>query len=242
MKRVLLGLAIVLLALGGGAAHRLWDEISRSISEDPLVWEDAIRAFEQADREQPPPEAPVVFVGSSSIRLWDSLAEDMAPLVTLRRGVGGAKVGDVLHYADRLVTRYRPRAVVIFVGTNDMGAALGNVPKTPEEVLALTRALLEKIRASQPDVPVYWLAVKPTTTDPTRWQRGQLLNRLVADWAAGERGLHFVDANRRLLTAEGAADPRYLMWDGIHLNDAGYAVWAPPIRERLLRDLASEPR
>lgn len=242
MKRVLPGLAVVLLALGGTAAYRLGDEISRSISEDPLVWEDAFRAFEQEDREHPPPEAPVVFVGSSSIRLWDSLAEDMAPLVTLRRGFGGAKAGDVLHYADRLVTRYRSRAVVIFVGSNDLGAALGNVPKTPEVVLALTRELVGRIRASQPGVPIYWLAVKPTTTDPTRWQRGEVLNRLVADWAAGEPGLNFIDANRQLLSAEGAADPRYLMWDGIHLNDAGYAVWAPPIRERLLRDLGSEPR
>ncbi len=239
MRRVLLVLGLCLLALGGFVGFRAWQEISRSISEDPLVWEPAIRAFEEEDRARPPPAAPIVFVGSSSIRLWDTLAEDMAPLVTLGRGFGGAKIADVTHYVDRIVTPYRPRAVVIFVGSNDLGAGLGNVPKTPERALALTRELVAKIRAGVPGVPVYWLAVKPTSTDLTRWERAQVLNRLVAEWAGGEPGVHFVDANAELVAADGSAEGRYLMLDGIHLNDAGYAVWAPPIRERLLADLGA---
>jgi lysophospholipase L1-like esterase len=239
VKRVFLGILAVLGVAIAAAGGRLWGELSRSVSEDPAVWEDAVLAFEAEDAESPPPADPIVFVGSSSIRLWDTLAEDMAPLVTLRRGFGGAKVGDVIHYADRLVTRYRPRAVVVFVGTNDLGAAFGNVPKPAEQVLALTRQLAEKLRAGTPGVPVYWLAVKPTTSDPTRWERGQVLNRLVEEWAAGEPGVHFLDANEDLFAADGAADRGLLMWDGIHLNDAGYAAWAPPIRERLLADLGA---
>lgn len=237
MKRIFGVAALALFALVAVFGYRLWDEISRSISEDPLVWEGAVRAFEERDRAEPPPEAPIVFVGSSSIRLWDDLAEHMAPLVVLRRGVGGAKVGDVLHYADRLVSRYEPRAVAIFVGTNDLGSALGNVPKTPERVLELTRELVARLRAAQPGLPVYWLAVKPTTRDPSRWERGRVLNERVAAWAAGEPGVHYVDANAGLMDAAGGADPSLLMLDGIHLNDAGYAVWAAPIRARLLADL-----
>lgn len=242
MKRVLLVVAVGILALGGTVGTRAWVEISRSISEDPLVWEPAIRAFEEQDRQVPPPASPVVFVGSSSIRLWDTLAEDMAPLVTLRRGFGGAKVGDVTHFADRIVSRYRPRAVVIFVGANDMGSALGNVPKTPERLLELTRELVARLRAADAALPIYWLAIKPTTTDASRWKRGRVLNGLVAAWAETEPGVHFVDANAELFGKEGAADGSKLMIDGIHLNDAGYAVWAPPIRERLLADLGGEAR
>ena len=237
MKRVLIVIVLGILAFGGYVGYRLWDSLSRVVSEDPTVWEHAIEAFEREDREQPPPESPVLFVGSSSIRFWDTLADDMAPLVTLRRGFGGSKVGDVIYYADRIVTKYSPRAIVIFVGSNDLGAGFGNVPKTPEEVLRLTRDLVSKIRTSQPDVPIYWLAVKPTSRDPIRWERGQVVNRLVAEWAAGEPGLHFVDANEKLVAPDGSAEGSFLMFDGIHLNDAGYAVWAPPIHERLLSDL-----
>ena len=237
MKRVLIVVVLGILALGGYAGYWLWDTISRVVSEDPTVWEHAIQAFEREDREQPPPESPVLFVGSSSIRFWDSLADDMAPLVTLRRGLGGYKVGDVIYYADRIIATYDPRAIVIFVGSNDLGAGFGNVPKTPEEALRLTRDLVSKIRASQPDVPIYWLAVKPTSRDPIRWERGQVLNRRVAEWAASEPGLHFVDANERLVAPDGSADARYLMFDGIHLNDEGYGGWAPPIRQRLVSDV-----
>lgn len=242
MKRALVGVVAVVLVLCGAAGYRLWGEISRSLSEDPLVWEETIAAFEREDREQPPPEAPILFVGSSSIRLWDSLAEDMTPMVTLNRGFGGSKVGDVLHYADRIITRYRPRAVILYVGSNDLGAALGNVPKTPEAVLELTRELAARIRKAQPVARIYWLATKPTTTDPTRWERGQELNRLVAKWAAGELGVRFFDANAGLLNEQGGADPSFLTFDGIHLNDAGYAVWGATIRERLLADLGYHAR
>jgi len=239
VKRVAIVLGVSVLAFAGYAGFRLWDGIWRSISEDPQVWESAIEAFEREDRERPPPEAPVLFVGSSSIRFWDSLAEDMAPLVTLRRGFGGSKVADVAHYADRIITVYQPRAVVIFVGSNDLGAAVGNVSKTPEQVLELTRGLVAKIRAGQSEVPIYWLAVKPTTTDPTRWERGKVLNRLVAAWAVQEPGVHFVDANEELLKADGSANGDTLTLDGIHLNDAGYAAWSRPIRARLHGDLGT---
>jgi hypothetical protein len=45
-------------------------------AEDFAKWEKEISAFEQQDRENPPPKNAIVFVGSSSIRLWSTLAED----------------------------------------------------------------------------------------------------------------------------------------------------------------------
>jgi lysophospholipase L1-like esterase len=109
-------------------------------------------------------------------------------------------------------------------------------------VLGLTRQLAARLRKAQPLVRIYWLATKPTTTDPTRWERGQVLNRLVAQWASGELGVRYLDANEGLLDEQGGADSSFLMFDGIHLNDAGYAVWGAPIRERLLADLGYNAR
>jgi hypothetical protein len=85
-------------------------------------WEPAITAFETQDRRQPPKPGQVVFAGSSSIRFWHTLAADMAPIPVLNRGFGGAHLRDVLRYADRIVTPYRPQAVVVYAGENDLGS------------------------------------------------------------------------------------------------------------------------
>ena len=57
-------------------------------------------------------DRPVVFVGSSSIRLWSTLEEDMAPVPALNRGYGGSRIFDTIYWADRLVTAHDPTVIV----------------------------------------------------------------------------------------------------------------------------------
>src|SRR4029077_19382446 len=89
----------------------------------PGSWPDDIAAFAAADRDHPPPERPIVFVGSSSIRLWSSLQADMTPLPVLNRGFGGAHLSQVAYYVDQIVIHFRPRAVVLYAGDNDLDGA-----------------------------------------------------------------------------------------------------------------------
>ena len=76
--------------------YKIWNEIRSTISEDPLVWEEDIRALEERSAGRFGPGEAVVFVGSSSIRFWSTLEADMAPMPVLQHGFGGAKLGDVL--------------------------------------------------------------------------------------------------------------------------------------------------
>ena len=92
----------------------------RSFRNDPNAWEASIRSFEAQDRRQSPPADVIVFTGSSSFTLWSTMEQDLAPLPVLNRGFGGARMPDVLRYAGRIVLPYRPRAAVLFVGTNDI--------------------------------------------------------------------------------------------------------------------------
>ena len=128
MKRVLVvvGIGVALLGLAVFAFF-VWQDRAAS---DPAFFESEITAFEAADATSPPAPGGIVFVGSSSIRFWDTLAEDMAPLPVVRRGFGGAHMEHVLHNARRIVIPYAPRAVVVFVGGNDIGAG-----KSAEHVL-----------------------------------------------------------------------------------------------------------
>jgi lysophospholipase L1-like esterase len=234
LVRTSLGALLLLLAAGGWLFQR---EIGRTFSDDPKVWEPEIAAFEGADRESPPPRDAILFVGSSSIRFWDGLAEDMAPLVVIRRGFGGAKLSDLVHFADRIIFPYAPRAVVLHAGGNELTDVPGNRRRTPEEAQADFRSLVALIGERLPEVPIYYLALRPSRLPGPR----DLLLRLVRADCEAQPGLHYLDAGAGLALPDGSADPRLIGWARIHLNREGYAAWAPPVRERLLRDLGPGP-
>jgi lysophospholipase L1-like esterase len=228
--------AALLLCLAAGAwlFHR---EVWRTFSDDPTVWEPEIAAFERADREAPPPRDAVLFVGSSSIRFWNELAADMAPLHVIRRGFGGAKLSDLIHFADRIIFPYAPRAIVIHAGGNELTDVPGNRRRTPDDALADFESLVALIQAQLPGVPIYFLTLRPSRLPGARDQ----LLRLIRAYCEAQPDVHFLDAGAGLALPDGSPDPSLIRWDRIHLNRAGYEAWAPPVRERLLRDLGDQP-
>lgn len=193
------------------------------------AWEPAIATFEAQDRQQPPSPSQVVFVGGSSIRFWDSLATDMAPVPVLNRGFGGAQLRDVLHYADRVILPYRPRAVVIYAGENDLGFWWA----WPGLVVDRFQHLVERLRQSDPNLPILVLAIKPSPSFVARLERQQEANRRLRAYCETTPGLHFIDVASPLLDAQGRLRPE-LYRDGLHLNAAGYAVWRAQVRPVLL--------
>ncbi|RKZ06644.1 hypothetical protein DRQ32_10900, partial [bacterium] len=121
VKRILIGLSAILL-LGGVVAAAVFLRWQSQAASDPAFFESAIVAFEETDSLGMPPPGGIVFTGSSSIRFWNTLAEDMAPLPVIRRGFGGAHMTHVIHNARRVITAYAPRAIVVFVGGNDLAS------------------------------------------------------------------------------------------------------------------------
>ena len=103
-------------------------------------WESTIRKFEAADDKQMPPKQAILFVGSSSIRLWD-LKESFPDEKTINRGFGGSEVADSLYFADRIVTKYEPRQIIMYAGDNDIGKG-----KSPETVAKDFRQFVKKVR------------------------------------------------------------------------------------------------
>lgn len=191
-------------------------------------WEPEIRKFEEADRLSPPPKAAVLFVGSSSFRMWKTMAEDFAGIPVINRGFGGSEMEYLVRYADRIILPYEPRAVLVYAGDNDLAKG-----KEPERVLAEYRALVGKVRARMPDVPIGFVAVKASIK---RWaiaDKIRALNAAVAAYSAGEKGQFFVDVFTPMLGPDGSPRKDLFLEDGLHLNREGYALWASLIRPHI---------
>jgi hypothetical protein len=82
-------------------------------------FEPAIQAFEEADKTNPPAKGGVLFIGSSSITLWKSLADDFPGARAMNRGFGGSHIEDSVDFAHRIVFPGQPRLIVLYAGDND---------------------------------------------------------------------------------------------------------------------------
>ena len=178
------------------------------------------------------PRDALLFLGSSSIRLWDTLARDLAPFPVVNRGFGGAVVSQVVHFARRLISMSSPpRAVVFYCGGNDLawGVSIASVLEGVEQFLAIARERL-------PGIPVYVLSVGKTPSRFLSWRRVGLLNERLRALVEAN-GARWVDVTTPMLTEAGKPLGRLFQLDGIHPSAEGYAVWTSVLRPRLESEL-----
>ncbi len=201
--------------------------VRSSSSDAPDAWDWSIEKFEAEDRRHAPAPGAIVFTGSSSITFWKTLDRDMAPLPVLNRGFGGSKMHQVVHYADRTVIPYRPRAVVLFAGTNDIS---GRHPRTAREVFDGYVASVQQVHADLPDVPIYYISITPTPSRWKLWPTAEEANRLIEAHTKSDPRLRFIDLTSALLTSDGKPDRSLYRIDRLHPNARGYAKWTSVIR------------
>ena len=222
MTRPLLVLLLLALCLPSCARPRARAETPPPAAADRFAqWEPDIRRFEDEDRRTGSPAGGVLFVGSSSIRMWESLAQDFPDERVLNRGFGGSQLDDVLHFADRIVLPYRPRVVVLYAGDNDLTAG-----RTPAAVFADYRALVELVQRRLPAARVVWVAIKPSLA---RWNivdRMRETNALVRAYADRDPArLAYADVFTPMLGPDGRPRPELFREDGLHMTPQGYALW-----------------
>jgi hypothetical protein len=201
------------------------------LTDDVRLWAREIRRFEQSDRKKLPSQNAVVFVGSSTIRFWSTLAEDMSPLPVIQRGFGGSRMLDSVHYADKIVIPYNPSAVVVFSGTNDIS---GKTPKSAEYVSSKFKEFCAVIHASLPQTPIYFISITPTPGRWKHWPTIQEANRLIEQYTDSDEHLHFIDTTSNFLDETGLPQRKLYRWDRIHLNSSGYKLLTAAVREALL--------
>ncbi len=199
---------------------------------EPTVFEPEIRKFEVVDKRTPPPTNAILFTGSSSVRLWTNLTADFPKRVVLNRGFGGSHMSDLLHYFDRVVVPYHPKAIVVYEGDNDLAAG-----KTPAAVLKDYQEFVGRVEKQLPGTPIIFLAVKPSRARLAQIEVQREFNASLKALAAKHSGLSYVDTFTPILDAAGQPRNELLREDGLHLNEHGYAIW----REVVEKFLATQP-
>lgn len=189
---------------------------------------DDFRAMAEAEARAPLPQNAVLFYGSSSIRLWTTLAQDFDGMPVVNRGFGGSTLADCLQEMERLVFPVRPRAIVLYAGDNDLDKG-----DAPEQVLALFDRFAAAVRERLGVLPLLLVSIKPSPCRFWNCAKIRRANELLSEAAAASPGAQFIDVFHIMLDAGGQPRHELFNGDGLHMNRAGYHLWASAIWPRL---------
>ena len=197
---------------------------------EPQRFEKSIRAFELADEKNPPAPGGVVCVGSSSVVGWHaSIQKDLAPLKIIARGFGGSNMNDALYYVDRVVLRYRPRAVVLYEGDNDI-----NLGVAPQKIRETFTTFVSAIHKKLPDARIYVLSIKPSPSRWSLWPKSIEANTLLRAACAADKRLTYVSIVEPMMLPDGTMKENIFKTDRLHMTAAGYALWREVLRPILV--------
>ncbi|WP_454829484.1 SGNH/GDSL hydrolase family protein [Pseudoxanthomonas wuyuanensis] len=196
------------------ASPQVPEQVSR------LDWEQDMQRFAAEDAQAPPPAGAVLFIGSSSIRFWDTLAADFPGVATINRGFGGSEIRDSTWYADRIVVPYRPRLIVLYAGDNDL-----NSGRSPRQLLQDFRSFVQRVRRDLPAVRIAYIASKPSPSRAALLEVQRQANALIRAEAASQPDIDFIDVFTPMLDAHGQPREELFIEDRLHMNRAGYALW-----------------
>ena len=197
---------------------------------DSSRWEKSIARFEVADKKQMPRTDGILFIGSSSIRMWKTLKQDFAGFSVINRGFGGSHIADSTDFAGRILHPYKPRQIVLYAGDNDVAAG-----KSPETVLADFKKFVKAVHTKLPKARISYISIKPSLS---RWKLSEKMakaNALVRGDCAKDKRLDYIDIWQPMLGGDGKPKPDLFLGDGLHLNAKGYALWTSIVKPHLAK-------
>jgi lysophospholipase L1-like esterase len=193
-------------------------------------WAKELHNFEAIDATNPPPSHPIVFTGSSSIRMWTDLTTDFPSYPVVNRGFGGSELSDVNQFFDRLILQYRPKQVVVFAGVNDIAGG-----KSVERVISDLKTLVDRLHAELPKTKFVYLSL---AQNPARWDKREkvaAVNRAAAELLSHDPRDTFLDTTSVMLGADGNPKPEIYRSDRLHMNRKGYDLWKPIVEAVLVK-------
>jgi lysophospholipase L1-like esterase len=192
---------------------------------DFAKWEKEMAAYERMDRTNSPPKGALLFIGSSTIRLWKTLAQDFPEQRVINRGFGGSEIVDATHFAARIIFPYAPRMIFLRSGGNDIHAG-----KSPEQVFADYKEFVATIRAKLPEAEIAFISISPSITRWSEADKNQALNKMVEEFVKGKPHLKYIETYDMVLGADGKPRPELFVEDKLHFNAAGYKLLAERVR------------
>lgn len=189
-------------------------------------WEPSIQAFEKQDLTIVN-ATENLFVGSSTIRIWDT-SSNFNSYNTLNRGFGGSQLVDIRYYIDRVVTKHQPNAIFIYSGDNDIAAG-----KSPDVVLADFRGVVSDIRTRLPNTKIHFIAIKPSLARWALETKFVAANKKIKQYVEQDGKIVFIDIHDKFLDASGKPDSTLYLNDNLHLSSQGYQILNNAVRPYL---------
>jgi lysophospholipase L1-like esterase len=201
-----------------------------SYSQTKSNYFDDVQTIKAYDQMYGVPAHPILFVGSSSIRKWDDLQIVFGKYNVLNRGVGGTVINDINYYLDDIVFPYQPRQIVLYVGDNDVPDA----KVTPDSILQRTIRLYGHLRTKLPNVPLVYIAIKPSPSREKYIPKAQQANELIKQYMSKQKHVVFVDVFS-LMMKNGKVRKELFGPDMLHMNPEGYKLWEKAVSPYLIK-------
>jgi len=190
------------------------------LAQNPF--EKEILAYEKQDSLSMPAKGQILFIGSSSFRLWKSFEADMKGLpASFNRGFGGSTLADALYYFDRMVVKYQPKWVMMYEGDNDLAKG-----KLPQQIAAEYDEFKARLKKQVPGAKLVYVAARPSLARVALVDKQKELNALIK-----AKGDYFIDMHSPFYLADGSLMMDIFVADKLHLNEKGYAIFAKQIRQ-----------
>lgn len=184
-------------------------------------WEAEFAAFASSDQARPPQSGGILFVGSSSIRLWTDLEKEFGTSAgIIKRGFGGSQLGDCVKNLERLVVKYQPRTVLVYAGDNDLAAGVA-----PAEVERRFVAFVDGVRAKLPGTRIAYISIKPSPSRSALMPQIRATNDLIRAATSTRDHVEYIDIFTPMLGSSGEPRRELFLDDALHLNADGYSLW-----------------
>ena len=198
-------------------------------SEEELnIWKEEIAAIRSKSKKLTDQTGLTAFYGSSSIRLWSTMEEDLAPHHVMNLGFGGSSYRWCDHFFDEVFEFVRPSRIILYAGDNDLG---GNTPH--HEIQAFILSLLNKIKGKYGNIPIGIISVKPSPDRLHLKEKIELLNAELLSISNHLEQGSYINIYREMLSFDGTLRPELFVEDQLHLNPKGYELWKKVIKDHL---------
>ena len=190
-----------------------------------------IDLFASWDKKNKSLDNSIVFVGSSSIRKWQT-SKSFPELPVINRGFGGSHLSDVNYFLNETVLKYQPKVVVLYAGDNDILYG-----KSPSIVLEDFIEFATNIHSKLPNTKIIYISIKPSPNRWSYWEKMNQTNLLIYKYIIEHPFLYYADTATPMLNDKGFPKSLFFISDSLHLSKEGYRNWdnvlLPVINEAL---------
>jgi len=185
--------------------------------------------FEKKDSLYPNRKVDIVFTGSSSIRKWKSLGNDLKDFKVLNRGFGGSTIPEAIYYSDILIFKHKPKRIVLYAGENDISTTTTDSLKVYQSFVYFHQLIKQKL----PDTELYFISIKLSPSRAKYWNSIKSINKMIEQYCISANNCKFIDVNKAMLDSNMQVRTDLYLKDQLHINDEGYQIWSKIIYNSL---------